>query len=151
MIEDQLKTLGTRIAHLRFVKQMKQSELAYEAGVSLRTLQRQEAGEIVRSDVLLKVIGRLGKLDSLLATLETSEFSPYEMLASAGIRPSQLEDRPTVPLHSESDREGFGTSKEAGKGQRKRRVRRALETKSRPGKSAGKSSQSVAVLWPEDK
>ena len=151
MIEDHLRTLGTRVARLRFAKQLKQSELAYEAGVSLRTLQRLEAGEIVRSDVLLKVITSLGKLDGMMAALETAEFSPFEMLASAGIRPAQLRDRATIPLQNERDREGSGTGKKSGKGQRKRRVRRAGEAESLPGKSSRASAQSVTVLWPEDK
>ncbi|WP_366057962.1 helix-turn-helix transcriptional regulator, partial [Oceanicoccus sp.] len=41
---------------MRITKKLKQSELAYEAGVSERTLQRLEAGDIIKSDGLLKVV-----------------------------------------------------------------------------------------------
>ena len=146
MIEEQLTTLGSHLARLRFSKQLKQSELAYEAGVSLRTLQRLEAGEVVRSGVLLKVIASLGKLDSLLATLETTEFSPFEMLADAGLRPTQLRDQTSIPLPGSLRRKKAGPANTSGKG--KRRVRRAAKTTAQSGKPG---SPSVTVLWPEDK
>lgn len=148
MIEEHLVTLGNRVAQLRFAKQLKQSELAYEAGVSLRTLQRLEAGEVVRSDVLLKVIDSLGKLDSILAALETAEFSPFEILADAGIRPGQLRDQPTIPLHGERGHEDSGAGKKSGR--RKRRVRHSAEAEVTSGKPGSVSPQSVTVLWPED-
>ena len=59
MISSQLENLGQRIAGLRYRTQLKQSELARDAGISLRTLQRLESGEIVKTDVLLKVLQRL--------------------------------------------------------------------------------------------
>ncbi|ARN75173.1 helix-turn-helix transcriptional regulator [Oceanicoccus sagamiensis] len=82
MINNDIKELGNKIAKLRIGKNLKQSELAYEAGVSERTLQRIEAGEIVKSDGLLKVIGQLGRLDDMLTALDTPSFSPYEIVAS---------------------------------------------------------------------
>ena len=82
MIDNDLKRLGQKIAKLRLAKNIKQSELAYEAGVSERTLQRIEAGEAAKSDGLLKVIKQLGKLEDILSSLDTAEFSPVEMVAS---------------------------------------------------------------------
>lgn len=149
MIEDQLITLGSHLARLRFSKQLKQAELAYEAGVSLRTLQRLEAGEIVRSDVLIKVIASLGKLDSVMASLATTEFSPFAMLAEAGLRPTQLRDQPTIPLEGERDRNNTGTAKKSGRG--KRRVRRAAKAPARASKPSQENSPSVTMQWPEDK
>ena len=82
MIDNDMKQLGENIAALRISKNLKQSELAYEAGVSARTLQRIEAGENVKSDGLLKVIRQLGRLDEVLAALDTPQFSPYEIVAN---------------------------------------------------------------------
>ncbi len=82
MIDNNIKQLGQKIATLRIAKNLKQSELAYEAGVSERTLQRIEAGEVVKSDGLLKVIQQLGRLDEILAALDTATFSPYQIVAS---------------------------------------------------------------------
>ena len=148
MIDNHLATLGVRVAQLRFSKRMKQSELAYEAGVSLRTLQRLEAGQIVRSDVLLKVIARLGKLDDLLMALETSEFSPYDMLTNAGISPAQLQDRPTIPLQGD-DQNDISVSG-ARKARHNRRVRHAAGGEAISGKPDKDRTQKATVQWPED-
>ena len=150
MIENHLATLGARVAQLRFSKRMKQSELAYEAGVSLRTLQRLEAGQIVRSDVLLKVTARLGALDDMLTALETSEFSPYDMLTNAGISPAQLQDRPTVPLKGDDQNEVSAIGARTGKARHKRRVRHAVSGEAVSGKSSRESTQAATVQWPED-
>lgn len=151
MIENDLTLLGARIAQLRFARRLKQSELAYEVGVSLRTLQRLEAGHIVRSDVLLKVIAGLGKLDSVMSALETAGFSPYEMLANAGISPAKLQDRPSIPLEATDYNPAPEAEGEMGRGFRKRRVRRPAEASSTAETSSRTSAQSVTVLWPEDK
>lgn len=79
MIKKELTTLGERITQLRIAKQLKQSELAYEAGISERTLQRIEAGEVVKSDGLLKVIAQLGKLEGMLNAIDTPGLSPFEL------------------------------------------------------------------------
>lgn len=83
MLEHDLRTLGEKITRLRIARDLKQSELAYEAGISERTLQRMEAGEVVKSDGLLKVIAYLGKLDAMLGAIDTPAFSPYELANSA--------------------------------------------------------------------
>lgn len=93
MTERYLEDLAQCVAQLRYRQQLKQSELAREAGVSLRTLQRLEAGDIVKTDVLLKVLARLGRLDALLDALAPPELSPYEQLAQAGLKPADLGKR----------------------------------------------------------
>ncbi len=82
MIDNNIKQLGQKVATLRIAKNLKQSELAYEAGVSERTLQRIEAGEVVKSDGLLKVIQQLGRLEELMTALDTVAFSPQNIVAS---------------------------------------------------------------------
>ena len=117
--------LGEHIARLRLSREMKQTELAYEAGVSHRTLQRLEAGEAVRSDGLLRVIRTLGRLDAVMAALDAQALSPYELLANEGLSVGEL--RPESSL-ARGDR-------------KRRRVRRAKS----PAPADGASLQ-----WPED-
>ncbi len=144
MSEFDLKELGKKIAELRIARQLKQTELAYEAGVSHRTLQRLEAGEVVKSDGLLKVIKCLDRLEVMMAALDSSGFSPYEMLADAGLKVSQLDRQRSAPGQPAS-----GGVKPAG---RKRRVRRPAGAGPEPGRASGDSDKSVHVhvQWPED-
>ena len=126
MIKNNLIELGETIANLRIAKNLKQSELAYESGISERTLQRIEAGETVKSDGLLKVIDYLGKLQDLLKAIDTPNLSPYE-LAKA---------KPTVkPL----------------KRALKTRVRHSGY---QHGKSLNKTATAIKtprkIIWPED-
>jgi transcriptional regulator with XRE-family HTH domain len=65
-----LKELGKRLAARRLSRNMKQDELAKEAGIGLRTLQRLESGEAasrLSSFVrVLNVLGLQGNLDMLV-------------------------------------------------------------------------------------
>ncbi len=143
MLNSELLALGQQIAELRIARQLKQTELAYEAGVSHRTLQRLEAGEAVNSAGLIKVIKCLGRLDGLLAALESPGFSPYEKLAEVGLKVSQLkQQRPAAVLTGEG-RAGSGVSA-------KRRVRRSRAVASPSDKSAERAVTTVQVQWPED-
>jgi transcriptional regulator with XRE-family HTH domain len=60
--------LGRRIEALRLGRNIQQSQLAREAGVSRRTVTRLESGQSVSLDTLLRVLRALG-LSSRLATL----------------------------------------------------------------------------------
>jgi len=142
MSTTELIPLGQRIAELRIARQLKQRELAYEAGVSHRTLQRLEAGEPIRSDGLLKVIRCLGRLDAVLAALASGSFSPYEKLAEAGLKVSELKQQPPGPA--------FNRGARAGATARKRRVRRARAGAADTGAAASRASRAVTVQWPED-
>jgi transcriptional regulator with XRE-family HTH domain len=79
MIDKDLQQLGQNVAKLRVAKKLKQSELAYEAGISERTLQRIEAGEVVKSDGLLKVVRHLGRIEEFLSAVATAPFSPNQL------------------------------------------------------------------------
>lgn len=120
-----LEALGRQVAALRISRQLKQSELAYEAGVSHRTLQRLEAGEAIRSDGLLRIFRCLGRLDEVLSALDVAA-SPYELLSSEGLQVSELDRRKS---------EGRERS-------RRQRVRRSART-------AGTQNK-VKIQWPED-
>lgn len=133
-----LRELGKQVAELRLARELKQTELAYEAGVSHRTLQRLEAGEVVKSDGLLKVIKCLGRLDIVMDALDSSGFSPYEKLADAGLKLSQLDRQRSEPHQS--------ARSEIKSRVRKRRVRRPAGVEPESGRGA----KSVQVQWPED-
>ena len=148
MIDSQLESLGHRIAQLRYQQQLKQVELAREAGVSLRTLQRLEAGDVVKTDVLLKVLKRLGRVDELLAVLAPAELSPYEQLEQAGLTSADLGEPGAARV---LDRMASTPSESAGRGIPKRRVRRAAPRKSDRKGSVGTSHKKAATFqWPED-
>lgn len=127
MSDSDLEVLGSHIAQLRLSRQLKQTELAYEAGVSHRTLQRLEAGEAVRSDGLLRIIRCLGRLDEVLGALDTAAFSPYELLSGSGLSLAEL-------------KEGAAS---AAQGKPRKRVRRAGRTPV--------GEKQAKVQWPEDR
>jgi transcriptional regulator with XRE-family HTH domain len=60
-----LAELGSRLAHTRLERNLSQADLAGEAGVGKRTVERLEAGAAVKSDSLIRVLRALGMLDAL--------------------------------------------------------------------------------------
>lgn len=141
MPNPELIVLGQRVAELRIARRFTQAELAYEAGVSHRTLQRLEAGEPVKSDGLLKVIKCLGRLDGILDALESTAFSPYEKLAEAGLKVSRL--KPQRPAATPAAEQPPGRVL-------KRRVRRSRAEVAQPDAAAAGDNSVVKVQWPED-
>jgi transcriptional regulator with XRE-family HTH domain len=79
-----LTELGQRLMRERLAHGLTQAELAFEAGLAKRSIERLEAGEstqllsVIR---VLRVLGRLGSLDQLLP--ETGP-SPLDLLALRG-------------------------------------------------------------------
>ena len=139
MNDEELLGLGRRVADLRIAQGWKQTELAYEAGVSHRTLQRLEAGQAVRSDVLLRVLKCLGRLDGVLAALAPAGQSPYEQLADAGLKLADLGRQDVRPGADEPAGAATGPS-------RRRRVRRSSHSED---DRAGEV-RAPRVQWPED-
>jgi len=130
-----LKDLGQRVARVRYQQQLKQSQLAREASVSLRTLQRLEAGQAVKTDVLLKLLNRLERLDPVLDAVMPAALSPYEILAQAGLSSSDL----GTPQADDALRHVMSQppGKQPLPGRRVRRTRRM-------------SKKAPIVSWPED-
>ncbi len=142
MPNPELIVLGQRISELRIARRLTQVELAYEAGVSHRTLQRLEAGEPVKSDGLVKIIKCLGQLDSILDALESTAFSPYEKLAEAGLKVSRLKPQRPAAMPAAERQPGRVL---------KRRVRRTRAEAAQPDAAAAAGDNSVVkVQWPED-
>ncbi len=81
-----LAELGQRIARTRLERNLTQRELAEEAGVERKALQRVEAGESVRLVSLVRVLRALGLLGALDALVPEPAPSPIELLALQGRR-----------------------------------------------------------------
>ena len=75
-----LDELGARIAARRLSRHWRQADLAYEAGVSNRTVQRIEAGASVQLTMFLRVLRALGLLGGLEQLVPPSRPSPMELL-----------------------------------------------------------------------
>ena len=139
MLKKDLEQLGQNVAKLRIAKQLKQSELAYEAGVSERTLQRIEAGEVVKTDGLVKVIRQLGRIDEFLSAFATAAFSTNQLaLQVKGAKSGGLAKTYTKALADLND---------AAK-RPKSRVRDSAKSK-RDKRTTGNSPQKL--VWPEDR
>ena len=140
MIEKDLEQLGQNIAKLRIAKKLKQSELAYEAGVSKRTLQRIEAGEVVKTDGLLKVIHQLGRIDEFLSAIGTASFSPYQLATQVKTRNRRKHSKPT-------DHQTVFPDTHSSAKTPKKRVRRSKLAKS---ESVIIRNSPQKLVWPED-
>ncbi len=80
-----LKELGGRLAALRLARNLTQAQLAHEAGVSKRTVERLESGEVAaRLSGLVRVCRILGLMDRLDALVPLPAPSPVEQLRLAG-------------------------------------------------------------------
>ena len=75
-----LAELGSRIAARRLGRQWRQADLAYEAGVSKRTVERIEAGVSVQTVLFLRVLRALGLLGGLNHVVPASGPTPMELL-----------------------------------------------------------------------
>jgi len=80
-----LHELGTRLAALRLAHNLTQAALAHEAGISKRTVERLESGEVAaRLSGLVRVCRVLGLIDRLDALVPAAAPGPVEQLKLAG-------------------------------------------------------------------
>jgi transcriptional regulator with XRE-family HTH domain len=86
MTDDQiLGEIGQRISQLRLAKNMTQKELALEAGVGNRTIQRLETGNAAtRLTVLIRICKALGVVERLDLFLPEPSISPIALLKHKG-------------------------------------------------------------------
>ena len=75
-----LEEVGTRIAQRRLGRQWRQADLAYQSGVSKRTVERIEAGVSVQAVLLLRVLRALGLLAGMNQLVPARGPSPMELL-----------------------------------------------------------------------
>ena len=92
-----LAELGQRLAQLRLSHNWQQHELATEAGVSLRTLSRIEAGEPSQTINLLRVLRALGLVENLEALVPPPAASPLQQLQLQGKQRKRASRRPGKP------------------------------------------------------
>jgi transcriptional regulator with XRE-family HTH domain len=82
-----LRELGSRLAAARLARNLTQGALAEEAGVSKRTVERLESGEVAaRLSGLVRVCRALGMVDRLDALVPSPQVSPLDQLKLAGRR-----------------------------------------------------------------
>lgn len=74
--------LGQRIAQHRLEQNRTEAELAHEAGVSKRTIERLEGGESIHTTNLIRVLRVLGLLANLNELVPAPVPSPLEALRS---------------------------------------------------------------------
>ena len=83
-----LAEIGKRIARRRIAHHLTQAELAEEAGIGKRTLERVEAGETTQFSTIIRVFRVLGLFPRLDQILDEPEIRPLE--AVAGKRKKRL-------------------------------------------------------------
>ncbi|MFU8848075.1 MAG: helix-turn-helix domain-containing protein [Opitutales bacterium] len=74
-----LEAIGLRLARERIRKGLTQAELAKEAGIGKRTLERLENGESVQLGSFIRVLGQLDLLGRLIALLPDPQPSPIQL------------------------------------------------------------------------
>ncbi len=79
-----LLEIGQRAISVRIDRNWTQAELAHEAGVSKRTVERFEAGHSVQLSSLIRVCRALGLLSAFDALIPLPAASPIELLKLQG-------------------------------------------------------------------
>lgn len=80
-----LKEIGHRLSQIRLGKNVTQKDLAEEAGVGLRTVQRLENGGVAtRLSVVIRICKALGIIDRLDLFLPEPSISPIALLKHQG-------------------------------------------------------------------
>ncbi|MBU1533803.1 helix-turn-helix domain-containing protein [Myxococcota bacterium] len=78
-----LGELGNRVTRLRVEQGLTQARLAYEAGISKRTLERLEAGSSIQFSGLLRVLRALSLTANLNSLIPEPLASPMKQLEHA--------------------------------------------------------------------
>jgi len=92
-----LRELGARLAAIRLAHNFTQAALAHEAGISKRTVERLESGEVAaRLSGLVRVCRVLGLIDRLDAFVPVAGPGPVDQLKLAG----RERKRASKPRHS---------------------------------------------------
>lgn len=85
-----LAELGNRLARIRIDMRMTQAELAKEAGVSKRTLERLEAGDPTQTPTLMRVLRVLGLLEGLDAVIPEVGLRPMHIVKESRGLPKRV-------------------------------------------------------------
>ncbi len=79
-----LKEIGERTARRRLDLQLSQADLAEEAGLSKRTVERMEAGESAQLSSMIRVLRALNLMDKLDGLIPEVTARPMELLKLKG-------------------------------------------------------------------
>lgn len=96
-VDGELRDLGTRIARIRLSRNITQANLAEEAGASVRSIKRLEAGENTSLDTLIRVLGALNLGDRLSNALPDPDVRPIERIKREGHERQRARQHETVP------------------------------------------------------
>ena len=92
-----LEALGVRLAGVRLKRNLTQTALGREAGVSRATIERLESGVGVDLKLLVRVLRALQLLEVFLAGFPVDEPSPMELLRARGKKRQRARgERPTA-------------------------------------------------------
>jgi transcriptional regulator with XRE-family HTH domain len=103
-----LEAIGLRLARERIRQGMTQAELAKEAGIGKRTLERLENGDSVQLSTFVRVLGQLDLLDRLIALLPDPQPTPTQLIKAIEepqrVYKKRKADAPKKPWVWEEDR-----------------------------------------------
>lgn len=95
-IDASLRALGARVARLRLSRNLTQATVAREAGTSVSSIKRLEAGENTSLDTLLRVLEVLGLEQRLLEALPDPAVRPVERVRHGGRERQRASDGPAA-------------------------------------------------------
>ena len=88
-----LADLGARLTSMRLSRELTQSQLAQDAGVSKRTVERIEAGRSTQLTSFIRILRTLELLDGLESLLPPPQPRPMDLLRRAGTPPQRATGR----------------------------------------------------------
>ena len=89
-----LQAIGKRLARRRLELKLTQAQLAEQAGVAKRTVERIEAGESTQTLTLIRVFRLLGLLENLAALIPEPEPRPLDLLKLKGKERRRASSKP---------------------------------------------------------
>ncbi len=93
-----LRLIGERLSGLRLARNLTQQQLAEQAGLGLRTLQRLEQGAVATQlSGFIRVCRVLGLLENLETFIPQPALSPMAQLKQAGRKRQRATGRKTTP------------------------------------------------------
>ena len=78
------RDIGAKLERLRLTRNIKQSTLAQNAGISVRTLRRLESGEGATLDSFVRVLSSIGLAQNLDLLLPDPHIRPIERVKTGG-------------------------------------------------------------------
>ena len=100
-----LQEFGQRLAQWRIQQQLTQAQLAKQAGISKRTLERIEAGGSAQMLSMVRVMRELDLLPALDAVVPEAQPSPMDMLYHGG---KMRQRASAMPFAKESETWSWG-------------------------------------------